>query len=64
MTDNAPLKNMPLDISRPHDTIRKLRDRRMDRPKRRTTEDKLRILCNLQAMLLELKTEKATHGHA
>ena len=63
MTKNAPLKNISFEIDRPHDTARKAHERRQGRVAS-STEQKLRILCHYQGLLIQLNNEKVEHGHA
>lgn len=60
MTNHAPLKNISPQVDRPHDTTRKPIDRRHVRVKS-TSEQKLRTLCHLQGMLIDLQNEKAAN---
>lgn len=64
MTNNAPLKNIPAALDRPHDTTRKPIERRHVRKGPRTPEESLRALAHYQGMLIELLKEKAANGNA
>lgn len=65
MPNNAPLKIIPTEIDRPHDTTRKPLDRRhRDRAPINTELERLRTLAHYQGLLLELLNEKAGNGNA
>jgi len=64
MPNNAPLKIIPTEIDRPHDTTRKPLDRRHRHRSPINAElEQLRALAHYQGMLLELLNEKAGNGN-
>jgi len=62
MKNIAPPQNISTSTDRPHDTNGKSLERRCTRGRHVTAEQKLRVLCHYQGMLIQLQSEKAAHA--